>query len=1211
MFQKSHWIHCVSLWTIILGLLCGSLYAQNTTGTLTGSVTDPSGAVIPGAAVVMKNQQSGDERRTVTNNDGFFSISGVQVGDYSVNIAAQGFEKYKQTNIHFDAGDTRALANIALKVGASTDTVTVTGEAEDLTPVDSGEKSIVISTKVMNDIAIQGQNAAEFIKILPGFALSGGNVNGGYNGQVQNTGAGPVGSFSANGLRTGALDITSDGAHTIDPGCNCGQAVNTTTDMTQEMKVLTSNFGADNAKGPVVIAAIGKSGGQQFHGEAYLYARTGIFDATNAFNNSEGTNPLTGQKVAPKPDTSFYYPGANIGGPVIIPGTRFNKNHDKLFFFLAYEYYKQQVQDLSHDVYNSIVPTTDMRNGIFTAASLQSYFGTTSPSQGYALGPATSNSNIWAGITNGVVPQSLFSTQGVNSFAKLFPMPNVNPLDNNGYNYITSTTHSDNMWQLRPRVDWSINENTKLFVSYNVQHDLNHDNGTVWWGTNPAVPYPSPLNQANYSNSLSVNLTKVFNPTLTNEAVFTYTELYVPFTLPNAANITQQALGIQFQHIFNTSINNQIPVYTGWSDGVANLIQPSGFETGSLYAHKWLPSFADNVSKVWGTHTAKFGFYWERTKNQQPSDSYTNGELQYANWGQGSTGNAYADMLVGAISGGYDESNGDPVIKMHYTSVAFFAQDSWKVNRRFTLDYGIRLDHLGPWDDESGNGAAVFNPAAYNANIVGGGETLTGFEWHKIDPSIPIGGTPGRLLFYDPRFGGAFDVFGTGKTVLRGGFGMYRYHDEQNVQAGAMALPQGAFTFGPQNPSNGQPQTFPYIATFAGNANYVVPSSITALDPKDTEQPLTTSYSFTVSQRMPWASTAEFSYVGNNAKDLSNNGSPVGNLNVLPYGTLFQPANIGLFGDQTTNTPTNTCTNCATTDNPGVNALHLYSLYGSIHEIEHNEYSNYNSFQASWNKQSGHFNYLMNYTFSKALGIRGENSSNGVGDPTNIANDYGVLPNDRTHLFNAAYSYQEGTLLHGNKFLGGFVNGWQVSGITQFQSGIPLQAQNSSNFGLSGQFPIGTVLPNGVNLCENAQNCQSLSNASITGSPDINMQPVLTCDPSKNLAKNQYINGSCFALPTVGHNGSFIFPYIKGPAFFDSDLSLFKNFQISESKKVQFRFSAYNFLNHPLASFNPAGGDGNLTLSFNSAGKLNNNTFGYAEYLNGNRSVQMTVKFFF
>jgi hypothetical protein len=1192
MYLKSKWLHSVSLWTLIIGLLCGSLYAQNTTGTLTGSVADPSGAVIPGATVVMKNQLSGDERRTVTNNDGFFSINGVQVGDYAVTITAQGFEKYKQTNIHFDAGDTRTLANIALKVGASTDTVTVTGEAEQLTPVDSGEKSVVISSKVMNDIAIQGQNAAEFIKILPGFALTGGNVNAGYAGQVQNTGAGPVGSFASNGLRTAALDITSDGAHTIDPGCNCGQAVNTTTDMTQEMKVLTSNFGADNAKGPVVISAIGKAGGQQFHGEAYIYARTGALDATNAFNNSEGTNPLTGLKVAPKPDTSFYYPGGNIGGPVLIPGTGFNKNHDKLFFFLAYEYYKQQVQDLSHDVYNSVVPTSFERNGDFSQASLTSYFGSTNGQQGYAI----SASPTGAGINNGVIPSSLFSSIGSNMFAKLYPLPNVNPIQNSGYNYIYSTTHSDNMWQLRPRIDWSINENTKLFVSYNVQHDLNHDNGTVWWGTAPAVPYPSPLNQANYSDSVSVNLTKVFSPTLTNEAIFTFTDLYVPFTLPNAKNITTQALGISFAHIFNQTVNNQIPEITGWSDGIANLIQPSGFESGSLYAHKWLPAFSDNVSKVWGTHTAKFGVYWERVKNQQPSDSNVNGELQYANWGQGSSGNAYADMLLGYISGGYGETNFDPIIAMDYISLSFFAQDSWKVNRRFTLDYGLRLDHLGPWDDNNGNGAAVFNPAAYNPNIAGGGETLTGFEWHKIDPSIPIGGTSSRLLFYDPRFGGAFDIFGTGKTVLRGGFGMYRYHDEQNVQAGALGLPQGAYAFSPPNPPSG-PQTFPYIATFAGNTSYVLPGSITALDPKDNEQPLTMSYSFTISQRMPWASTAEASYVGNRARDLSNNGSSVGNLNILQAGTLFSSSNLALFGDSN---------GVVTTNSPNVNALYPYNLYGSIHEIEHNEYSNYNSLQASWNKQSGHFNYLMNYTFSKSLGIRGENSTNGVGDPTNIKNDYGVLPNDRTHLFNAAYSYQEGSVFHGNKLLGGFINGWQISGITQFQSGVPLQAQNSSNFGLGGTFLPGQELPNGVSVAG-----VGLSSDLVTGSPNINVQPILTCDPRKNLAKNQYINGNCFAAPGVGENGSFIFPYIKGPAFFDSDLSLFKNFQISEAKKVQFRFSAYNWLNHPLASFNPAGGDGNLTLSLNAQGKLNNPTFGYADYLNGNRSVQLTLKFFF
>src|SRR5579871_3310102 len=221
------------------------LVAQNS-GTLTGTVTDPSGAVVPGATVTMKNEQSGDKRKTVANNDGFFSINAVQPGDYSVTITAQGFESLTQKGIHFDPGDTRNLSNLSLKVGATTDAVTVEAAAEQLTPVDSGEKSTVIGQQQLQNIAIQGQNAAEFIKILPGFAMTGGNTNAAsFGGGAENTGAGPVGSFSPNGLRTAALDITSDGAHTIDPGCNCGQAVNTVVDMTSEMKVLTSNFGAE------------------------------------------------------------------------------------------------------------------------------------------------------------------------------------------------------------------------------------------------------------------------------------------------------------------------------------------------------------------------------------------------------------------------------------------------------------------------------------------------------------------------------------------------------------------------------------------------------------------------------------------------------------------------------------------------------------------------------------------------------------------------------------------------------------------------------------------------------------------------------------------------------------------------------------------------------------------------------------------------------
>jgi hypothetical protein len=199
----------------IAGLLLAGLFfslsafGQNANGSLTGTVQDPSGAVIPGATVIMKNDASGVERRTVSNSDGFFSINAVQVGDYTVTIQAQGFEQYQQKGVHFDVGDKRNLANINLTVGSSSATVEVTGTSEALTPVDSGEKSTVIGTKQLQDIAIVGQNAAEFIKIMPGFAMSNtGTANGSsFNGQVQNTGAGPVGSFSPNGLRTAALDL--------------------------------------------------------------------------------------------------------------------------------------------------------------------------------------------------------------------------------------------------------------------------------------------------------------------------------------------------------------------------------------------------------------------------------------------------------------------------------------------------------------------------------------------------------------------------------------------------------------------------------------------------------------------------------------------------------------------------------------------------------------------------------------------------------------------------------------------------------------------------------------------------------------------------------------------------------------------------------------------------------------------------------------------
>ncbi|HLY15791.1 MAG TPA: hypothetical protein VKR61_01145, partial [Bryobacteraceae bacterium] len=586
-----------------------------------------------------------------------------------------------------------------------------------------------------------------------------------------------------------------------------------------------------------------------------------------------------------------------------------------------------------------------------------------------------------------------------------------------------------------------------------------------------------------------------------------------------------------------------------------------------------LPTVSDNFSKVWATHTIKTGFYWEQTGNNQPSSNQANGEMVMTSWGGGSSGNAYADTILGRVSQ-YSESNKDTILALAFHSVQFYVQDSWKVNRRLTLDFGLRFDHLGAWFDQKGTGLAVWVPSKYDPSAPPA--SLTGIEWNKIDPSIPISGTPSRALFYDPRFGMAFDIFGTGKTVIRGGWGMYHFHDEQNVQSGALGITQGAYTYCACNgiQINQIGNTVPASAP---------PGSITTLQMGDTKQPLTKTYSFTISQRAPWKSLFEVSYVGNSSTDQNNWNTSFFNINLIPFGAEFANGHWTQAGDSADYYP--------------------YKSYQALNVAQHSLYQNYNGLQASWNKQSGRLNFLMNYTFSKNLGIRewSNEASN-----LNVADNYGPLSFDHTHIFNVAWVYQAPDFYKGNPILKGIVNGWQISGITQVQSGADLQAIVNANMNFGGYLLPGTVLPNGTTVTSaigmNAENT--------LGTNAVQLEPVLTCNPNANLAPNQRVNGACFAQPSLGQNGSYEWPYIKGPAFWNADASLFKNFQISESKKVQLRFSGYNFLNHPLPSFLNSG-DPNLNLTFNQQGKLNNPGFGYVDEKLGHRIIQLAIKFYF
>ena len=323
------------------------------------------------------------------------------------------------------------------------------------------------------------------------------------------------------------------------------------------------------------------------------------------------------------------------------------------------------------------------------------------------------------------------------------------------------------------------------------------------------------------------------------------------------------------------------------------------------------------------------------------------------------------------------------------------------------------------------------------------------------------------------------------------------------------------------------------------------------VDKTDDRQPMTRSYSFTIAQRLPWSSLLELAYLGNQSTDLLNTSAGYGSSgNLVPVGAMLSSANGGV-------------------DPNSLNANNFRPIkaYGNFLQATHNMYANYNSIQATWGRTRGRYTMNFNYTFSKALGIIASNF-----DPFNMRNNYGVMPSNRTHLFNLAYSIELGSPVK-NKVAGGVLNGWQVSGMLQLQSGANLTGQRGNNFGLntnSYKIP-GTTF--------------NVSSAALLGTSDIQLRPLVTCDPSKGLAEHQYVNGACFALPTqIGQNGPTTLPVIYGPAFFNSDLGLFKNLPIKEKMKLQFRATGYNFLNHPLWSFSNT----TTTLGFSGATGLLN-----------------------
>jgi hypothetical protein len=1276
--------------------------AQETTGSVSGVVEDTTGAAIPQATVVLTNLQNKSVRKTVSNGTGGFTIPSVASDSrYQLSVSMSGFKTWQSQPFPLRPGDRPSFTDIKMQVGEASAQVTVEAtESQAVKPLDTPERSDVITSKDLETLAIVGRDAGELIETLPGFAMVSPGVN---NKPAADTAAvglnnGITGGYSANGSGPNGLATVLDGVSLTDIQTNQGTVQTVDADMIQSAKVSTSTFSAVNAKGPAVFNATTKSGGTAFHGEAYLYARDTALNANDWYNNYlQQTRPIG----------RYLYPGATVGGPLWIPGTRFSRSNDKLFFFAGFEVLNQRY---SPETLGSWVPTLAERAGDFSVANLNAQLcgmrpdGLLNPNSNQPMCYAENYLATGASVVDGNVTQ--YADPGGMALVNWLPLPNADPFTNiSGFNYIQPVVQSQNGTIFHTRVDYSINDSNKVYATYGRQSQITDQPVALNYIPTASALYPGGVTTGDISNIGSITYTRVFGPTVTNELNASMSFISDPGNMGNPNAVDRFDMNSyngghgNFNYLgdYKNAGDYSVPALSDYNGslGYPNMVMPGGFYSDRIRMKKVVPVVQDSVSWNKGAHFLQFGLYFEKGILNGIADpgAFPQGEYSFnpgtagyeynAAVGQVSqytgclnpqstgttrvSGAAYLGQCINPIAmmymgtpDGYQQTNFTPIVDMQYTTMAGYANDQWKF-RRLTLMLGARFEHLGPWTDRHNNGLAVFSPSLYNqqcsktnTSLVSCAETTDypGITWHGVNfANVPNSVNNPAMIYFTPRVGMAWDIFGTGKTVLHGGWGIYRHEEEFAPYAQAAATAQGYKTTKLQN------QTFNF--TTVDEQAPINPSdyNVDVLSQNDTVRPTYFEYNGTISQRLRWNSLLEVAYVGANSQNLAtyqNGGyNEASDANLIPAGSMFGTPETNGFC--LCNLPTSLSAGAiADLNTGGQDYFRPYPFYAHIYALKHNFYSNYNSLQVSWNKSSGMIQFGANYTFSKDLATAAA-YNNTLADPINLRNDYNPAPFDRTHVINAHYLIDLGKRYHGDHHLiSEAVNGWQISGISTFMSGEDLAVGEGENFGFgygslqvtqvstksqAEATAIDSVCVKEYNLPkDSAGNQFCVTNMSPTtwlGSPDYELMPTLNCNPAGGPAKHQFVNPTCFGIPLPGGpadasegfapsanpsgQGQYRLPYIHGPAYQNHNLSLYKNFSTGENKSLQLRASAFNFLNHPLVSFN---NNDNTNLNLGSlnfavvgkpltASELRVPNFGVANIKYGGRLVELGAKFTF
>ncbi len=629
-------------------------FAQSNFGLISGTVADSSGAAISGAAVTATNSGTGSRQSVKSDSAGAFAFPPLEAGTYTVTVEQQGFKTSQQTGVVLDAASSRSLA-FQMVLGTVTESVEVSAAIQQVDTT-SGSVGSVITGQQVSQIALNGREYIQLLRLAPGAVSTTLNV---FNPQLATN------QQAINGVRSGSTYFLLDGSENMNNGANSNTIIDPNVDAITEVKMDTASYPAEfGGRAGTIVNLVTKSGTRTFHGSLFEFVRNNDFDSRSFFD----------QRVLPLHFNDF---GGTIGGPVFIPG-KFNSDRQKLFFFYSQEWkYIRQGQTSV-----ALVPTAAERAGNFQNSSVK------------PVDPTTGNP-----FPNNIVPGSRLSQNGPSLF-KPIPLPNFS---GPGGNYAGSGLAITNYREELGRVDYHINSNNQL--SYRLAYD-------AWGitfpfrsspGPNNVLPIvPNPRDRPGYLTGLS--LVSTFSPTLLNYFNFSVSHETINGH-PDLSLITRSALGLTFPEIYPANRSGVGPavVIAGYA----------GYNAGDRLQHgdgnfQW----RDDLTKVVGSHTLKFGGLIIRSRQNEDTNVRDEGTVTFNTSAANSTRNVLADVLLGNFQN-YSETQADTYYYARYSSFEMYAQDKWAVTPHLTLDIGIRYNIL-PWTVNAQNNLSTFLPSLFN-----------------------------------------------------------------------------------------------------------------------------------------------------------------------------------------------------------------------------------------------------------------------------------------------------------------------------------------------------------------------------------------------------------------------------------------------------------------------------------------------------------------